>query len=72
MHMTTSWICSIMGSVLIVFGMGLVVFQIRSRPMSGRARGLNFSTRGIRLQTTYPGIILIGIGAGLLLIGAIT
>jgi hypothetical protein len=61
-----------MGCVLIVFGMGLVVVQIKSRPMSGRPRGLSFDMQGIRLQTTYPGIILIGIGAVLLLVGATT
>lgn len=70
--MTPSLISSIMGCVLILFGMGLVLFQIKTTPMSGRPRGLNFGLKGIRLQTTYPGIIVIGIGAVLLLIGATT
>jgi formate hydrogenlyase subunit 3/multisubunit Na+/H+ antiporter MnhD subunit len=71
--MTGSFACTAMGSVLILAGIAMVIFQMGktswSRPAS---RSANIGPRGITLKTTYPGIILIGIGAVMVMAGAAT
>jgi hypothetical protein len=62
-----------MGSVLILAGVAMVIFQMSktswSRPAS---RSANIGPKGITLKTTYPGIILIGIGAMMMMVGTAT
>lgn len=63
-----------MGAVLIIVGIGMVAYQMAkvswSRPPT---RSANISpTKGIILKTTYPGLIVIGIGAVMVMVGAAT
>jgi hypothetical protein len=59
---------AIMSAVLIIVGLGMVIFQMSrvswTRPPSRKAQ---IGMKGITLQTTYPGLIVIGIGAVMML-----
>ena len=61
----------IMGALLVVVGTILVVVQFAKgdRRDQGVSRSAQFSPKGVTMRTTYPGLIMIGIGAVLLLAG---
>jgi hypothetical protein len=70
---TASGACSALGAVLILAGIAMVAYQMRKvdwgRPPS---RSANIGPKGITLKTTYPGLIVIGIGAVMMMVGATT
>jgi hypothetical protein len=63
----------LMGCLLILVGIGMVIYQMQkvswSRPPM---RGATVGPKGITVKTTYPGIILIAIGAVMVMVGAAT
>ncbi|WP_292531192.1 hypothetical protein [Methylocystis sp.] len=64
---------AIMGTLLILTGSGLVVFEAIHANNSGRFRPPNVGDFGLsrwRFQTAYPGITMICVGALLLGVGA--
>lgn len=67
----SSWV----GALAVVAGILLVAFQLL-RPRKGKphSRGLGGSVGPIhlRLQTTFPGLLVIGLGVILVAIGALT
>jgi hypothetical protein len=63
---------SVMGCLLILVGIGLVVFHIFKvlhAPILGTAK---VGPTGIEPRTSYPGILLIAIGAAMVMVGAAT
>jgi hypothetical protein len=60
-------LASLVGAVLIILGSTLVTYQLIWMPAPPRMRGLDFSPTHITLRTTYPALIMIGIGAVLML-----
>jgi len=71
--MKAPYIATLMGCVLILSGIVMVAYQM-SKISWDRVptRALQFGRGGIVLKTTYPGLILVGIGAVLVMTGAIT
>jgi hypothetical protein len=71
--MSPSLISSIMGSVLIVAGIAMVIYQMGkvswARPP---VRSAHISPKGVAVRTTYPGIVVIAIGAVMVMVGAVT
>jgi hypothetical protein len=63
----------ILGAFLIIVGVILIVAQmiqamkLRQRPQSRR---VTLSATGVRVQTTYPGIILVCVGSVMAMVGA--
>jgi hypothetical protein len=71
--MSATMICAYMGCLLILAGIGMVVYQMYKVNWSAPARRYaEIGLRGIKLQTTYPGLIVIAIGAGMVIVGAVT
>ena len=62
-------LASLAGAALIVFGTILVAFQILRQPpkLFATKRSADVSFKRVKLETTYPGLIMIGIGAVLML-----
>jgi hypothetical protein len=66
-------VATITGVVLIVVGIAMVIFQMSkvswARPPSRTAK---IGPKGIELKTTYPGLIVIAIGAVMVMVGTAT
>jgi uncharacterized membrane protein YjgN (DUF898 family) len=60
---------TILGSALTIVGVVLVIVQIMRRGFSTQMRGGSFGPKGFAVRTTYPGLILIVIGAVLVILG---
>lgn len=64
----------LMGAMLVVVGTVLVVVQFfrpAERRHAAHSRNAEISPKGVSLRTTYPGLVMIGFGAALLLAGRI-
>lgn len=67
--MSPSSIASVLGAILVVSGIGLVMYQLVFRPPPrGATRSAKISRSGFQARTNYPGIIMIGIGALLVIL----
>jgi len=64
-------IMTLVGAFAVVAGLGLVVFQVGGNPLDLSEKGLTASTDGFSIRTRYPGILIAGIGAILLIAGSI-
>lgn len=66
----------VLGAVLVLAGLGLTVWQMfgkeRQRPLPSRRLSAHAGPVKFDLQTTFPGLIVIGFGVVLLVIGAAT
>lgn len=72
-RMTTRDLPSILGALLVVVGIVLVIYQMVGVPKSiDMRRDVSFKPTGISMKTSYPGLIMIGIGAILLPMGHVT
>lgn len=68
-------LAGILGAFLIVSGVGMVVYQFRMSmarwypdpDSGGRAMKLKAGPIEFRLKTTYPGLVLVGLGVVLIL-----
>jgi hypothetical protein len=71
--MSADQITPYLGALLIVVGLGLAAFQMARQgpPPHTVRRGASVSQRGLKIEPTYPGLVLIGIGALLVLISAV-
>lgn len=71
--MTPSLISAIMGSVLIAAGIGLVIYQMQRSPAKHftHTRSATVSPKEITVKTTYPGLVMIAIGAVMVLAGVV-
>jgi hypothetical protein len=60
-----------LGAILIFTGIGMVIYQMRRVSWNQPpARSMHLDKKGITLKTTYPGIVVIAIGAVLVLVAA--
>ena len=62
---------SIIGGLCVIAGIGLIIFQMIYSPPPPMVYGLAVSPTTLDLQTQYPGITMLCIGAMLLVIGSI-
>jgi hypothetical protein len=70
--MVFSALASIMGCLLVIVGIALLLAQVLQGPFSGGFSDLVRRLRGVALPSSFPGIIVISIGALLLAVGAAT
>jgi len=73
-NMNINQLPMIMGSLLIVVGIGLVIYQLGKAISSGKwtePNSANFSLARWQFQAAYPGITMVCIGALLLGVGAL-
>jgi hypothetical protein len=72
MNRSLSLVSTVMGCLLILVGIGLLIFHIikaSQPPVLGPAK---VGVSGIEPRTSYPGIFLIAIGAAMVMAGAAT
>ena len=63
----------IIGGVMVIAGLLMTAYQMRkTRLENAQMRGGTFNRSGFELKTTYPGIIVIGLGVFILVIGSLT
>jgi hypothetical protein len=60
---------TILGSALTIIGVVLVIVQIMRRGFSTQMRSVGAGPKGFIAKTTYPGLILIVIGAAIVILG---
>ena len=71
--MSKGLILLVVGVVLILAGLGLVIYQIRKVNLDrALMRGMDFGPKGISLKTSFPGLVVMAIGAVLAVIGSAT
>jgi hypothetical protein len=64
---------TVLGGLLIVVGLVMTVYQFMKAYARDdfRSRTAKFTPKSVELKTTYPGIILIGIGAVMVMAGGV-
>jgi hypothetical protein len=71
--MSPSIASTVLGAILILTGIWMVTYQMRKvswrNPPTRRA---TVGRGGIKLSTTYPGLVVIAIGAVMVMVGTIT
>jgi hypothetical protein len=70
--MIGSLVSTIMGCLLILVGIALMVFHIIKAPLPPVLATAKVGRTGIEPRTSYPGILLIAIGAAMVMVGAAT
>ena len=74
--MTGSVLASLAGMVLVVVGVVFVALQMLSSKTRGQAAGRSMSAAAgpikLRFSTSFPGLLVIGLGVVLLIVGALT
>jgi hypothetical protein len=65
--MNTVIVLDVMGSLLIVCGIGLVTYQVAIKPPPATVAASPMHGAGMSASSPYPGIILAALGAALLL-----
>jgi hypothetical protein len=70
--MNGSLVSTVMGCLLIIVGIGLIVFQIIQAPQPPALSTTKVGPTGIEPRISYPNIILIALGAGMVMAGAAT
>jgi hypothetical protein len=70
--MNGSVVSTVMGCLLILVGIGLIIFQIITTPHSPVLGTAKVGLTGIESRTSYPNIILIALGAAMVMAGAAT
>lgn len=69
--MSAGSVCLALGALLVVAGLAMMISQIRAQKWKREhMRGAEFGPKGISLKTTFPGLLVIGIGAVLVMTGA--
>ena len=70
--MTVDNLPIVIGAILVVAGLILTLWQMfTAKGAKPQLRHLTAGPHGIRMTTTYPGLIMIGLGVLLLLFGRI-
>jgi hypothetical protein len=74
--MNGSMMASILGAVLILAGIGLVIYQMvmKARHQTSVMRSAHVEAGPFKFdfKTSFPGILIIGLGVLLVIVGAIT
>jgi hypothetical protein len=70
--MNGSLVSTIMGCLLILVGIGLIIFEFIKPPHPPVLNANQVSLPGIAPRSSYPNIILIALGAGMVMAGAAT
>jgi hypothetical protein len=70
--MNGSLVSTIMGCLLILVGIGLIIFEIIKPPHPPVLSATQVNLPGIAPRASYPNIILIALGAAMVMAGAAT
>ena len=70
--MNGSLVSTVMGCLLVLVGIGLIFFEIIKLPHPPLSNANQVSLPGIAPRSSYPNIILIALGAGMVMAGAAT
>lgn len=74
--MNGSLIASILGAILVLAGVGLVIYQMirpaRSQTSKMRSAHVEAGPFKFDFKTSFPGILIIGLGVLLVIVGAFT
>jgi hypothetical protein len=62
---------TIVGAILILTGIGLVIYKLVQRPPPPKL-GIDFGATRWKVGTSYPGIVMIAVGFLLMGVGALT
>jgi hypothetical protein len=70
--MNGSLVSTVMGCLLILVGIGLIIFEIIRTPHPPVSSAAKVGLPGTEPRASYPNIILIALGAGMVMAGAAT